>query len=182
MSLNILEAASVRFWTKYRWSHRAAPTRLYPSEHEGRSSPRQPRESCSSPETRIGCLQPPSKHPDRSSSPPRASDAGPNVASDGIDRRIARRSNRPVASAAVHDCFDLALGAASDDYRGDQADAGGRCRRSSAQASSGPLEATGTALVTSLTSQDHLGRSRNRPQFGIAMNRILAGNADAINL
>jgi len=37
-------------------------------------------------------------------------------------------------------------------------------------------------LVDVLTSQDHLGRSRNRPQFGIAVNRILAGNAAAIKL
>jgi hypothetical protein len=36
--------------------------------------------------------------------------------------------------------------------------------------------------VDALTSQDHLGRTQNRPQFAFVMNRILAGNADAINL
>ena len=35
-------------------------------------------------------------------------------------------------------------------------------------------------LVDVLTDEDQSGRSRNRPQFGIAMERILAGGADAI--
>jgi len=35
-------------------------------------------------------------------------------------------------------------------------------------------------LVDVLTDENHSGRSRNRPQFGIAMQRILVGEADAI--
>jgi DNA invertase Pin-like site-specific DNA recombinase len=38
----------------------------------------------------------------------------------------------------------------------------------------------GYELVDVLTDEDQSGRSRNRPQFGIAMDRILAGDADAI--
>jgi hypothetical protein len=38
----------------------------------------------------------------------------------------------------------------------------------------------GYGLVDVHTDQDQSGRSRNRPQFGIAMDRILAGDADAI--
>jgi DNA invertase Pin-like site-specific DNA recombinase len=38
----------------------------------------------------------------------------------------------------------------------------------------------GYDLVDVLTDEDQSGRSRNRPQFGIAMERILAGDADAI--
>jgi hypothetical protein len=38
----------------------------------------------------------------------------------------------------------------------------------------------GYELVDVLTDEDQSGHSRNRPRFGIAIDRVLAGNADAI--